>query len=329
MLDWKLVDDIQTLLCLYLCFKSLLQEYTFYGIKIMTEHEYIGWRSPQNLPTNNVWPPRWDLSYKNSTTELVHSRYFVLCATFPRAEFWNPLAEREPLLPFEMSFLCLVMGTTATMVSRTSPWHAVMSWHQQKTNKSQKLPQEILLSFLFLWIGHPNAFQTWFYVVIASLASNSWSSLIQYPPNKKKKHQKSSPKFPCFFFWSQRVPQLLSSLPLPFLSRYGPRAAHSPQVRYVAPSEGPRPSLPLLPGNRFWNMRIHHITEHLPTVVFQVLCWFQRGKLQMAANFRYITPNGKCGYASKSTHLQFLPSNIPLHGPCVDGSKIQPTSWGW
>lgn len=68
----------------------------------------------------------------------------------------------------------------------------------KKTVKSQKLPQEILLSFF--WIGHPNAFQTWSYIVIASLASNSWSSMIQsISPTNKKNHQKSSPKFPWFF----------------------------------------------------------------------------------------------------------------------------------
>lgn len=133
-LDWKLVDDIQTVLQV-----STSRIYILW-YQIMTEHEY--WLlfpitvtltlTTKSTRPNNVWPPKWDRSYKNSTTELVHSRYFVLCATFPRAEVWNPLVEHEPLLPVEMSFLWLVMGTTATMVPRKSPWHAVMSWHQQK-----------------------------------------------------------------------------------------------------------------------------------------------------------------------------------------------------
>ena len=205
-------------------------------------------RSPQTLLTNNVWPPRWDRSYKNSTTELVHSRYFVLRATFPRAEVWNPLAEREPLLPFGDFFLVAGDGNHSNhgfknINHHDMPWCRGINknqktWEQlkKKTVKSQKLPQEI-------------AFQTWFYIVIASLASNSWSSMIQYPPPPKK-NIKNPPPNSLGLFGRDGVPQLLSSLPLPFLSRYGPRAVHSPQVRYVAPSEGPRPSLPLLPGDR-------------------------------------------------------------------------------
>ncbi len=57
------------------------------------------------------------------------------------------------------------------------------------------------------------------------------------------------PQFRCFC----RVPQLLSFLPLPSLSRYGPRAEISPQVRSVAPCEVPPQSPPSLPGIRVEN----------------------------------------------------------------------------
>ena len=252
MLDWKLVDDIQTLLCLYLCFKSLLQEYTFYGIKIMTEHEYWLLFPSTTLTTNSTHQQRLTTKMRSKLQKLHHRTrpFSVLCAlrnfstswslestggARAAASFWRFLSCGwwwEPQQPW--------------FQEHQSPWHAVMSWHQQKpkdmrttekkTVKSQKLPQEI-------------AFQTWFYIVIASLASNSWSSMIQYPPPPKK-NIKNPPPNSLGLFGRDGVPQLLSSLPLPFLSRYGPRAVHSPQVRYVAPSEGPRPSLPLLPGDR-------------------------------------------------------------------------------
>lgn len=156
MLDWKLVDDIQTVL------------------QVSTSRTYILWyqnhdrtwvlASVSNYCNpdahHKIYPPRWDLSYKNSTTELVHSRYFVLCATFPRAEVWNPLAEHEPLLPVEMSVLWLVMGTTATYGSKkiTMTWHDVVASTKNKRHgniwkkncQAIEVATRIFVEFFFL-----------------------------------------------------------------------------------------------------------------------------------------------------------------------------------
>lgn len=150
MLDWKLVDDIQTLLCLYLCFKSLLQKYTFYGIKIMTEHEY--WllfpiTVTLTLTTKSTHQQLLTTKMRSKLQKLHHRTrpFSVLCALRNFSTSWileSTGGARAAASCWDF-FLVAGDGNHSNLWKRTSPWHAAMSWHQQKQKTWKHLKKTV------------------------------------------------------------------------------------------------------------------------------------------------------------------------------------------